>query len=264
MPRLSANLTMLFAELPFLDRLDAAAATGFAGAEWMGSYDIPAEVVRARLERLGLEPVLINAPPGDVAKGDRGLAGLPDRLAECRASTATAIDYASAIGCPRVHVMAGKRDERFDRLTQIDVMVDNLRDASDRARDAGITLLVEPLNRKIDMPGYLLSGSEEGMEVVDRVGRDNVRLQYDVYHMQVMEGDLARTIERLLPWIGHIQIADHPGRHQPGTGEIAYGWLLGKIDALGYGGWVGCEYRPTGETAASLGWAASYLKPRAG
>jgi hydroxypyruvate isomerase len=250
---------MLFAELAFLDRFDAARAAGFAGVEWIGSYDIPPERVRERLDALGLEAVLINTPFGDLARGDRGLAGLPDRVAEARAALASAIDYAAAIGCRRVHVMAGMRDERFARAAQVETMVDNLRDAADRAAAANITLLVEPLNRKIDMPGYLLSGSAEGMEVVERVGRDNVRLQYDVYHMQIMEGDLARTIERLLPWIGHVQIADHPGRHEPGSGEIGYDWLLRRIDALGYDGWVGCEYRPLGETRAGLGWAAPYL-----
>jgi hydroxypyruvate isomerase len=261
MPRLSANLSFLFTELPFLDRFAAAAAAGFAGVEWMGSYDIPPAIIRERLDAHGLEPVLINTPIGDWSAGDRGLAGQPGRIAEARQHIATAIDYAAAIGCRRIHVMAGMRDVDFDRAEQIATMVANLRDAADRAAAHGITLLVEPLNRKIDMPLYLLSGSEEGMEIVERVGRDNVRLQYDVYHMQIMEGDLARTIERLLPWIGHIQIADHPGRHEPGTGEIGYAWLLGRIDALGYDGWVGCEYRPAAGTEEGLGWAAKYLWP---
>jgi hydroxypyruvate isomerase len=261
-PRLSANLTFLFAELPFLERLDAAAEAGFAGVEWMASYDIPAAAVRARLDALGLQVVLINAPAGDLAKGDRGLAGLPDRIEESRASIATAIDYARVIGCPRIHVMAGVRDDRVERSVQIGTMIANLGEAADQARPHGISIMVEPINRQIDMPGYLISGSREGMEVVDRVGRDNVRLQYEVYHMQIVEGDLARTIERLLPRIGHMQIADNPGRHEPGTGEIAYDWLLGTIDALGYDGWVGCEYRPVAGTVEGLGWAAKYLRDR--
>ena len=264
MPRLAANLTLMFPDLPFLDRLDAAAAAGFKAVEWMFSYDTPAEVVRGKLDAFGLQSVLINAPPGDWAGGDRGLAGLPGRVEEARASVATAIDYAAAIGCPRIHVMAGLRDESVDRSVQVDAMVDLLREASDRAKSHGITLMVEPLNRTVDMPGYLLAGSVEGMEVIDRVDRDNVKLQYDVYHMQIVEGDLARTIERLLPRIGHMQIADNPGRHEPGTGEIAYHWLLPHIDALGYDGWIGCEYRPAGDTVAGLGWAAGYLQPGKG
>ena len=260
MPKLAANLTLMFPDLPFLDRLEAAAHAGFKGVEWMFSYDTPAPVVRESLDAHGLQSVLINAPPGDWAGGDRGLAGLPHRVDEARASVATAIDYARAIGCPRVHVMAGLRDEAVDRGAQVDTMVALLREASDMAAPHGITLMVEPLNRHVDMPGYLLAGSVEGMEVVDRADRDNVKLQYDVYHMQIVEGDLARTIERLLPRIGHMQIADNPGRHEPGTGEIAYDWLLGKIDALGYDGWVGCEYRPIGDTVAGLGWASGYLE----
>jgi hydroxypyruvate isomerase len=260
LPRLAANLTLMFPDLPFLDRLDAAAAAGFKGVEWMFSYDTPAEVVRGKLDALGLRSVLINAPPGDWAGGDRGLAGLPGRVEEAKASVATAIDYARAIGCPRVHVMAGLRDVEFDRAVQIETMVMLLREASDLAAPHGITLMVEPLNRTVDMPLYLLEGSEEGMEIIDRVDRANVNLQYDVYHMQIVEGDLARTIERLLPRIGHMQIADNPGRNEPGTGEIAYRWLLPKIDAIGYDGWIGCEYRPVGDTVAGLGWAAEYLK----
>ena len=264
MPKLAANLTLMFPDLPFLDRLEAAADPGFKGVEWMFSYDTPATVVREKLDALGLQSVLINAPPGDWAGGDRGLAGLPGRVEEARASVATAIDYARAIGCPRIHVMAGLRDETVDREVQIGAMVALLREASDQAAPHGITLTVEPLNRHVDMPGYLLAGSIEGMEIVDRVDRDNVKLQYDVYHMQIVEGDLARSIARLLPRIGHMQIADNPGRNEPGTGEIAYHWLLPKIDALGYDGWIGCEYRPAGDTVAGLGWASDYLKPRGG
>jgi hydroxypyruvate isomerase len=261
LPKLAANLTLMFPDLPFLDRLDAAAAAGFKGVEWMFSYDTPADVVRAKLDAAGLQSVLINAPPGDWAGGDRGLAGLPGRVEEAKASVATAIDYAWAIGCPRIHVMAGLRDEAVARAAQVDAMVALLRQAADRAAEHDITLLVEPLNRDVDMPGYLLAGSAEGMEIVDRVDRDNVKLQYDVYHMQIVEGDLARTIERLLPRIGHMQIADNPRRNEPGTGEIAYRWLLPKIDALGYDGWIGCEYRPAGDTLAGLGWASDYLTP---
>jgi hydroxypyruvate isomerase len=261
-PQLSANLTLMFSDLPFLERLDAAARAGFSAVEWMFSYDTPAAMVRAKLDALALQAVLINAPAGDWAGGDRGLAGLTGRINESRESVNAAIEYAKAIGCPRIHVMAGKRELSVERAAQIDTLVMNLRQAADQAQEHGITIMVEPLNRQVDMPGYLVAGSSEGMEVIERVERDNVRFQYDVYHMQIVEGDLARTIERLLPRIGHIQIADNPGRHEPGTGEIAYDWLLEHIDGLGYKGWVGCEYRPLGETVRGLGWASRYLTPR--
>jgi hydroxypyruvate isomerase len=264
LPKLAANLSFLFPDLPFLDRIEAAARAGFEAVEWAFAYDTPAAAVREKLDAHGLKTVLINAPPGDLAAGDRGLAGLPGRAEEARASVATAIDYARTIGCPRVHVMAGVRDETVDRAVQIEAMVSLLREASDQAGPHGIMLMVEPINRRVDMPGYLVAGSVEGIEVVDRVDRDNVKLQYDVYHMQIVEGDLARTIARLLPRIGHMQIADNPGRSEPGTGEIGYNWLLPKIDALGYDGWIGCEYRPAGDTVAGLGWASAYLKPSPG
>jgi hydroxypyruvate isomerase len=260
LPKLAANLTLMFPDLPFLERIDAAADAGFRAVEWMFSYDTPAEVVRARLDARGLQSVLINAPPGDWAAGERGLAGLPGRVEEARASVATAIDYARAIGCPRIHVMAGLRDEAVERSVQVDAMVALLREMAGPAMAHDITLTIEPLNRSVDMPGYLLAGSDEGMEIVERADRGNVKLQYDVYHMQIVEGDLARTIERLLPRIGHMQIADNPGRHEPGTGEIAYDWLLRRIDEIGYDGWIGCEYRPIGDTVAGLGWASDFLK----
>jgi hydroxypyruvate isomerase len=259
LPKLAANLTLMFADLPFLDRLDAAADAGFRGVEWMFSYEFPAETIRQRLERLGLAAVLFNLPAGDWDAGDRGLASLPNRIDAFRASVVEALDYARIVGCPRLHVMAGKRDQTIAREIQIATFVDNLRHAAKAAAVQGVTLMVEPLNRSVDMPGYLIAGSPEGMEVIEQVNLPNVRLQYDVYHMQIVEGDLARTIERLLPHIGHIQIADNPGRNEPGTGEIGYGWLLPRIDALGYDGWIGCEYRPRGLTRAGLGWASHYL-----
>lgn len=259
MPRLAANLTLLFSDLPFLERLDAAAAAGFKGVEWMFSYDTPAEQVRERLNRLGLTPVLINLPAGDWAGGDRGLAGIPERIDEQRAALDRAIAYARVIGCCKLHAMAGVVPAGADRARHLDAFVSNLREAADAAAGDGIDVMVEPLNRTVDVPGYLIAGSGEGMEVIERVDRPNVRLQYDVYHMQIVEGDLARTIERLLPHIGHIQIADNPGRNEPGTGEINYPWLFDRIEALGYDGWIGCEYRPKGATLDGLGWATRYL-----
>ena len=259
MPRLSANLTLMFPELPFLDRLAAAAEQGFRAVEWMFSYEIPAEEIRDRLRRLELEVVLINAPAGDWEGGERGLAGLPGREKEAHESARCAIAYAQTIGCRRVHVMAGKRDESVPRNAQLDTMVANVCMAADIAAPAGVSIMIEPLNRSVDMPGYLLAGSFEGMEIIERAARPNVLLQYDVYHMQVTEGDLMRTMKHLLPQIGHIQIADNPGRNEPGTGEINYPNLLAALDSLGYEGWVGCEYRPKDDTVAGLGWAQPYL-----
>ncbi len=252
----------MFADLPFLDRITAAAEQGFRAVEWMFSYDTPAERVRERLRALELEAVLINAPAGDWEGGERGLAGLPGREQETLESARQAIAYAQAIGCSRVHVMAGKCDELVPRAVQIGTMVNNVRVAADLAAKAGVSIMIEPLNRSVDMPGYLLAGSAEGVEIVEKVGRPNVRLQYDVYHMQIVEGDLIRTITRLIPLIGHIQIADNPGRNEPGTGEINYSYLFATLDALGYEGWVGCEYRPKGDTAAGLSWARRYLPLR--
>jgi len=256
---LAANLTLLFSDLPFLERLDAAAAAGFKGVEWMFSYDTPADQVRDRLDRLGLTPVLINLPAGDWAGGDRGLAGVPDRIDEQRAALDQALTYARTIGCRKLHAMAGVVPKDADRERHIDTFVSNLREAADAAAGDGIDIMVEPLNRSVDVPGYLIAGSVEGMEVIERVDRPNVRLQYDVYHMQIVEGDLARTIERLLPHIGHIQIADNPGRNEPGTGEINHPWLFDRLEAIGYDGWIGCEYRPRGATLDGLGWATRYL-----
>ena len=262
MPRFAANLSMLFTELPFLERFGAAAAAGFEGVEWQFAYDVPAQRVREELTRYSLEPVVFNLPAGDWAAGDRGIAGVPDRIEEFRRDVPRALEFAMTVGCRKLHVMAGKEVPGVSRERQLQVFVDNLRHASDVVAGAGVELLIEPINRSVDIPGYLVAGSVEGMEVVGLVARANVRLQYDIYHMQITEGDLARTLERLLPSIGHIQLADNPGRHEPGTGEIAFDWLLERIDALGYTGWIGCEYRPLRRTIDGLSWARRYLRPQ--
>lgn len=261
MTRLAANLSMLFSELPFLDRIDAAAAAGFDGVEWMFSYEVPAEQVRDRLDRNGLTSVLINMPAGDWSAGERGLAGLPGRREEFEAGMALARDYALVLDCQRIHVMAGLCPDPAERPAYIETYVSSLQYAADCLAGTGIEVMIEPINRKHDMPGYLVAGSDEGVAMLERIGRDNVRLQYDIYHMQITEGDLLRTIQRLLPYIGHIQIADNPGRNEPGTGEIAFERLLPAIDALGYAGWIGCEYRPRSSTTEGLGWASNFLEP---
>jgi hydroxypyruvate isomerase len=226
MPRLAANLTMLFTELPFLDRFDAAAAAGFRAVECIAPYVVPAQAVRDRLEALSL----------DLAR-----------------------HYAQATGARTLHLMAGKIAPDADRAAWTRTLVENVRLAADTLAADGVTIVLEPINTRVDIPGYFYDTTAAVLAVMDAADRPNVKLLYDIYHMQIMEGDLARTLERLLPRIGHVQIADNPGRGEPGTGEISYPWLLSRLDALGYDGWVGCEYRPAGETTAGLGWAKAYL-----
>jgi hydroxypyruvate isomerase len=257
MPRFAANLTMLFGEVPFLDRFEAAARAGFRGVEYLFPYEWPAAELRARLDRHGLVQVLHNLPAGDWGKGERGIACLPDRVAEFRAGVARAAEYAAALGCPRVNCLAGIAPAGADPGRLRETLVGNLRFAAARLGDAGIRLVVEPINTR-DMPGFFLHRTAQALSVLDEVGAPDVGLQYDAYHMQVMEGDLARTIEACLPRLGHVQIADVPGRHEPGTGEIHYPFLFDLLDRLGYAGWVGCEYRPAGTTEAGLGWFAPW------
>jgi hydroxypyruvate isomerase len=259
MTRLAANLSMMFTDLPFLDRFDAAAAAGFKGVEYLFPYEVPAERIRERLDRLGLKQVLFNAPAGNWAAGDRGMAADPSRVDACREGVRLALDYARALECGMIHLMAGKIAPGADRAPWRETLVENVRYAADLAAKDGVRVLLEPINTKVDIPGYFHDTTEEAVSLIDAAGRPNVMLQYDIYHMQIMEGDLARTIERLLPRIAHVQLADNPGRGEPGTGEINYPWLLGRLDALGYAGWVGCEYKPVGDTTAGLGWARPFV-----
>ncbi len=259
MTRLAANLTMLFTDLPFLERIDAAAAAGFRAIECVEPYVAPANEVAERLQRHDLTAALFNMPPGDWAAGDRGYGADPARIDEFRRSIDVALDYARAAGCKTLHLMAGKIAVDADRAACTRTLVDNIRLAADKVAADGITLVLEPINTKVDIPGYFYATTAAALEILDLADRPNVKLLYDIYHMQIMEGDIARTIERLLPRIGHIQLADNPGRNEPGTGEISYPWLLGRLEALGYDGWIGCEYKPAGDTAAGLGWAKPYL-----
>ena len=259
MPQLAANLSTLFTEQPFLDRYDAAAAAGFRAVECQFPYAVPAEAIRDRLDRLGLTQVLLNTPPGNAAAGERGLAALPGRVADFQAALQQALHYARTLGCPRIHVMAGVQPVGATLAECRAQFVANLVYAADLCAGQGITLMIEPINTRVDVPGYVIDTTAVAVDCLREIARPNVKLQYDVYHMQIMEGDVARSIERLLPFIGHIQIADNPGRHEPGTGEIHFPWLLAHLDALGYEGWVGCEYLPSGDTLSSLGWARSYL-----
>jgi hydroxypyruvate isomerase len=255
MPKLAANLSTLFPQLDFLDRFAAAADAGFRFVEYQFPYAWPAHEVAARARAAGVEVVLHNLPAGDMAKGERGIACLPGRAAEFRAGVERAIEYAKAVSCPRVNCIAGLAPQDAAHFAQL---VDNVRHAARRLGEVGMQLLLEPINTR-SVPGFFLTGSRQAIDVLNAAGEGNAFLQYDIFHMQVMEGDLARTIERLLPRIGHMQLADVPDRHEPGSGEINFAFLLAHIDALGYAGWMGCEYNPRGDTLEGLTWARGYL-----
>ena len=255
MPRFAANLSMMFNEVGFLDRFDAAARAGFHGVEFLFPYEHPAAEIRRRLDANGLTQALFNMPPGDWAKGERGLAALPGRQAEFRDGVGRALDYAIALGCKLVHCMAGIPPAGTAPVTAAAVYAANLAWAAEQAHAAGVKLVIEPINHR-DMPGYFLNTQAQGAAVVEAIGRDRLGLQFDVYHVQVTEGDITRRMEQFLPVIAHMQIADVPARNEPGTGEIGWRFVFSRMDALGYQGWVGCEYRPAGETVAGLAWRA--------
>jgi hydroxypyruvate isomerase len=254
MPRFAANLSMLFTEVPFLERFARARSAGFRGVEYLFPYEWPAEQLAEQLQSNGLEQVLFNLPPGDWAAGERGIACLPDRIEEFRAGVEKGIHYTRVLGCEQLNCLAGLKPESVAEEDAWQTLVANVQYAADRFAEAGLTLCLEAINSRVDMPGFMLDTSGKVMALIEALEADNVRLQYDLYHMQIMEGDLIRGIECLLPWIGHIQFADNPGRHQPGTGEINFSNVFSAIDRLGYGGWVSAEYRPTGATEPSLGW----------
>lgn len=253
MPRFAANLTMLFNELAFLDRFEAAANAGFKGVEYLFPYAYDAAALAERLDRLQLVQVLHNLPAGDWEKGERGIACHPGRVGEFQDGVGRAIDYARLLGCKQVNCLAGIAPAGADPDAVHRTFVDNLRFAAEKLKGAGIRLLIEPVNTR-DIPGFYLNRTEQAVAILDEVGSDNLFLQYDIYHAQRMEGELANTIERHLARIAHIQLADNPGRNEPGTGEINYAWLLRHIDRLGYDGWIGCEYKPAADTRAGLGW----------
>lgn len=254
MPKLAANLTMMFQEAGFLDRFETAAAAGFTGVEYLFPYDFPAAEVAARLKRAGLTQALFNLPPGDWAKGERGTAALPGREREFEAGLKRAIEYALALDCRRIHPMAGNWPAGRDRAEGLAVYTGNIRRAADLAAEHGITVLIEPINTR-DMPGYFLNTTGEAMAVIEAVGRPNVKLQLDLYHCQIMEGDLATHIRKLAGAYAHVQIAGVPDRHEPDRGEVNYPYLLELLDEIRYDGWVGLEYRPAAGTAEGLAWA---------
>ena len=258
MPKLSANLSTLFTEVPFLERFALASRAGFRGVEFQFPYEFPAEVIGEVIQCHDVELVLHNLPAGHNS-GDRGIACDPSRVSEFRESVDRAIHYAKTLDCPRLNCLAGVAPEGVAPEALRETFVDNLAYAAEKLKAAGISLVTEAINTR-DIPGFYLNRSQQALDIIAGTGSDNLSLQYDIYHMQIMEGDLAPTIARILPSIGHMQLADTPGRNEPGTGEINFDFLLNRIDQLGYEGWLGCEYRPLAGTEAGLGWAKRWLR----
>ena len=267
MPVFSANLSMMYKEHEFLDRFAAAARDGFRFVEYLFPYDFDAGEIADRLKSAGITQSLFNLPPGDWDKGERGIAALPGREHEFAQGLEKALSYAEATGCKRLHVMAGRmpldaqqrvKISDADRSAMRKTYLTNVKRAAQACAAHGITTLIEPINTR-DMPGFYLNRTQQALDIIREVGSDNLFLQYDIYHMQVMEGDLAPTIERHLGSIAHMQLADTPGRHEPGTGEINYPFLFRHIDRLGYAGWIGCEYKPLTTTTEGLGWLKPWL-----
>lgn len=253
MLKFSANLSFLYTEVPFLERFAAAAGDGFRAVEYVSPYGAPAAEIAALLEANRLEQALFNLPAGNWDGGERGIGCLPDRTEEFRAGIDTAIAYATALGCRKVNCLAGIAPQGVAEEVLEATLVANLAYAAPRLAAAGVKLLVEPINTR-DIPGFFVSTTHHAERLLAAVGSSNLFIQYDIYHTQVMQGDLVPTYARLRDRIGHIQIADNPGRNEPGTGEINYGFVLSEIDRLGYDGWIGCEYRPKAGTSAGLGW----------
>jgi len=253
MPRFAANLTMLFNELPFLDRFEAAAKAGFKAVEFLFPYPYAVADLKERLSANGLTLVLHNLPAGNWDGGERGIACLPDRVGEFRDGVARAIEYGTALGAPQLNCLAGKVPAGVSDETLRDTFVGNLRYAAAEVKKVGIKLLMEPINT-YDIPGFYLNRTAQALALIDEVDSDNLFVQYDIYHAQRMEGELIATMRQHLARIAHIQLADNPGRNEPGTGEIHYGNVFKALDRMGYTGWIGCEYKPATTTEAGLGW----------
>ena len=265
MPRFAANLSMLYNDVDFLDRFAAAARDGFKAVEYLFPYAYPAQELAARLQANGLQQVLFNAPPGDWDAGERGLASLPGREAEFRDGITKAVEYAQVLQCPRIHVMAGLVPQGADAATVRATYIANVRYAAELAAPHGIQILLEPINAR-DMPGFFLSRQDQAHALIAEIGAANVKVQMDLYHAQIVEGDLAMKIRQYLPTgnVGHLQIAGVPERHEPDVGELNYTYLFKLLDGLGYDGWIGCEYRPargaaSHATSDGLGWLRPWL-----
>jgi hydroxypyruvate isomerase len=257
MPKFAANLTMLFTELPFLERFAAAAKAHFRAVEFLFPYDYEIEDIRQRLDVNGLKLVLHNLPAGNWDAGERGIACLPDREKEFREGVTQAIRYAKALGVDQLNCLVGKTPAGVDSDFVRQTLVNNLRFAASELRVAGLKLLIEPINT-LDIPGFYLSRTRQALDLIDEVGADNLFVQYDIYHAQRMEGELGATLTKHLKQIAHVQLADNPGRNEPGTGEINYAWLFKHLDSIGYDGWIGCEYKPARTTELGLGWRRQF------
>ena len=253
MTRFAANLTMMFTEVPFLDRFERAAKAGFNAVEFLFPYDYPAAEIKSKLDAHGLQLILHNLPAGDWNAGERGIACLPGRENEFRDGVERAIGYALALGVSQLNCLAGKAPAGVAEAVLRETFIANLDDAAAALKTAGIRLLVEPINT-FDIPGFYLNRTAQAAAILAELKADNAFIQYDLYHAQRMEGELAATVQRYLPQIAHIQLADNPGRHEPGTGEINYEFLFAHLDRIGYAGWIGCEYKPATTTEAGLGW----------
>ncbi|MDF2367522.1 2-oxo-tetronate isomerase [Sneathiella sp.] len=259
--KFAANLSFLYQDIPFLDRFDAAAADGFKGVEYLFPYDFEPAELKKRLDDNGLIQALFNLSAGDFDKGDRGLASLTGREAEFQASLDQAIEYANVLGCTRLHVMAGLRDTTIAEETQLAVYRNNLRKAAAACAESGITALIEPINIQ-DMPGYFLDSASMAAALIEDIDHPNLRLQFDIYHVQRTDGDIVRQYKKFAPLIRHIQIANPPNRYEPDNGEVNYPYIFDLLEAEGYDGWIGCEYKPSSGTRETLGWAEKFL-PRA-
>ena len=259
MPKLAANLSFMFNEVDFLDRFAAAAKAGFKGVEYMSPYEYDKDVLVQKLAENNLTQVLHNMPAGNWGAGERGIGCHSDRTAEFEDGVDKAIDYATALGCRQINCLAGIRQSGRDPNDAREMFIRNLQFAAPRLQAAGIKLLIEAVNTR-DIPGFFLTNTSQAVDIIKAVGSDNLFVQYDIYHMQIMEGDLAPTIEKHLKLIAHMQLADTPGRHEPGTGEINYDFLLGHVDKIGYQGWIGCEYKPAAKTEEGLRWTKPYLR----
>jgi hydroxypyruvate isomerase len=257
MPRFAANLSMMFNEAPFLDRFALAAKAGFKGVEFLFPYEHPATEIAARLKDNGLQQVLFNAPAGDFGKGERGMAAIPGKQAAFRDSIKMALEYATTLACPRLHIMAGLKPEGVAHDTLTAVYGANLAYAAEECAKVGVKPIIEPINHR-DIPGFFLNTTDQAAAIIAAVGPEKLGMQFDLYHCQITEGDVVKRVEKHLPLIAHMQVADTPGRHEPGTGEVNWPFVFKTIDALGFRGWIGCEYRPAGETLAGLSWFAPY------
>ena len=255
MPRFAANLGFLFTERPLLERFGAAAAAGFQAVELQLIYDHAPSALRAEIERHGLTVLGVNTPPGQ-GSGEFGVAAVPGREQEFAAVFKQALDYITAIGGCQIHCLAGRVPPE-QRPAAEATFVRNLTSAADAAREKNVTVLIEPINPR-DRPDYFLTRAEQAADIIAKVERPNVRIQFDFYHAQIVGGDLVKRLEKHMPVVGHVQIAAVPSRHEPDEGEVNYPAIFAALDRVGYGGWIGCEYRPRGTTEAGLGWARDY------